>query len=120
MGAPDPIPMIPKTPPPTRGVPITLDKLRHLRYTLASVRHIREAFGEERLSTDLNPEDLGTLLWIGLRDEDPTLTKEQVEDLVDLRYVEACMEAIEEALGARGKRVLGTRTGGSSPLEMKT
>lgn len=59
-------------PSPTRGVSVELDRTRHLRYTLRTIREIREEFGPEALETgQITADEMGKLLWYGLRHEAP-------------------------------------------------
>ena len=82
------------------AVPITLadGRERTLRYTLGSLRRLK-AMGVDLLAM---PEDqillhLADLLWAGLVTDDPTLTPEDVAELIPLadavRHIEAFTKA---------------------------
>ena len=90
------------TPSPTRGVPIVLDRERHLRFSLKTMREMREKFGPDGLKAGFNQDKIAELLWYGLRGEDPGLTVEDVEELVDLETLSAVMEAVSLATGTHG------------------
>lgn len=67
-----------------RPIPIELDKLRHVRYTWKSIIDI-EHKARQPLRVIINRgaiEDTLHLLWGGLKTEDPTLTVDQVGDLI--------------------------------------
>lgn len=89
------------SPTPTRGVVIQLDKERHLRFSLKTMRELREAFGDDALEKGVGTDAIAQLLWYGLRWEDPGLTVEDVEDLVDLENLEDMMLAVAKATGNR-------------------
>jgi len=118
-----------KTPTPTRGVPVDLGDgvPRRLRYSLRTMREVRQAFGDIE-QFDAHDENLGKLLWFGLRHEDDTLSVPQVEELVDLEHLTTIMEAVTEALGGKALAVaLTTPTGATttppenqSPREKKS
>lgn len=90
------------TPSPTRGVPIVLDRERHLRFSLKTMREMREKFGPDGLKAGFNQDKIAELLWYGLRGEDPGLTVEDVEELVDLETLKDVMEAVSLATGTHG------------------
>ena len=77
-------------PPPTRGVAIELDRTRYLRYPLSVLRKIQE---------DGNDRSIGQMLLMGLQKDDPELTLELVEDLVDLENLPALFEPMKKATG---------------------
>lgn len=93
-----------KSPTPTRGVPIQLDRERHLRYSLKTLREMQEALGASTFATGLDQTAIGRVLWYGLRHEDPDLTVEAVEELVDLESLEDVMAAIVRATGGRATK----------------
>jgi hypothetical protein len=93
-----------RVPAPTRGVPVELDRTRRLRYTFATRRKMIEALGgEEKLTASLSGDDLCKVLWYGLQHEDPSLTVEQVEDMVDLENLSETVTALSKALGYKAK-----------------
>jgi len=87
------------SPTPTRGVPVQLDRERRLRYSLRAMRLIREEFGEAAVAAGIPADMLGKFLWHGLVHEDPSLTVEQVEELVDGENLEEMSNAILKAFG---------------------
>ncbi len=92
-----------QTPTPTRGVPLMLDKKRRLRFSLKTMRLLREEFGDKTLTTGLGQDSIGKFLWYGLKHEDPELTIDQVEEMIDLEQLTEVLEAIAKATGNRGK-----------------
>lgn len=87
------------TPAPTRGVPVMLDRERRLRYPFGVLREMREKFGEAALTGGMKDENLPEMLLLGLKHEDPTLTVEQVESMVDLENLKEVVQAMTKALG---------------------
>jgi hypothetical protein len=90
------------------SVPIHLDRLRHVRLENKALRRAELVLSELRkrdvsiLRVMFNPEGIGlndalVLLWCGLTDEDPTLTLEQVEELVTGDKILPSLEAIYAA-----------------------
>lgn len=92
-------------PTPTRGVPVELDKTRYLRYSLATRKKIRAEFGDE-MAKGVSDERLAKLLWFGLAEDDPTLTVEQVENLIDMEMLPTVMEAVQKAMGSKAKATI--------------
>lgn len=72
---------------PTRGVPVQMDRERHIRFPLAVLRDFDE------------DADLGTVLYLGLKHEDPDLTPEQVGEIVDLEMLPELGEPLRKASG---------------------
>lgn len=86
-----------------KEVPIDLDKTRHLRLPFWALKKFQT-------ETGINPWDhskvwayppdmdaLVTMLWVGLLDEDPDLTREQVErfpnmDFGNIHYLRYCLD----------------------------
>ncbi len=77
---------------PTKGVKVVLDRERYLRYPLSIVSDLDE-IGK------LGAGALGRILHLGLKRDDPELTQEQVEDMVDLQMLRELVEPIKEATG---------------------
>lgn len=73
---------------PTRGIPIELDRKRHLRFPLGVLKDIAD--------TDA---DVLTMIWLGLKHEDPELTIEQVGEIVDLEMLPTLTDALKKASG---------------------
>jgi hypothetical protein len=92
-----------ETPTPTRGVLLHLDKERRLRFSLKTMRELREEFGENTLATGLSQDSIAKFLWHGLKHEDPELTIEQVEEIVDLEQLDEILDAVATATGKRGR-----------------
>lgn len=90
-----------ETPTPTRGVQIMLDRVRYMRYSLGTIRKIREEFGVEALEAGLSGDKLAKVLWYGLVTDDPSLTVEQLEELIDLENMKGVLEVMTKALGYR-------------------
>ena len=93
----------PSTPRPTRGVPVALDRTRYLRYSLRTRRKIREEFGDQAMSEGLSDEKLAKMLYYGLLEDDPTITVDQIEDLVDLENLKDILNAVVQAFGGQAK-----------------
>ena len=93
------------------SIPLTLDKPRHLRLdnralfrcerelvqiwgTKTSMLSILMDLGNIRLN------DLAVMLWVGLLHEDPTLTLEETQDLMDFSKLSDILGAILQAWNA--------------------
>jgi hypothetical protein len=90
------------------SVPIMLDRLRHIRLGTKALRRAELVLSDVRkreisiLRVMFNPDGLGlnemlVLLWCGLAHEDPTLTLEEVEDLVTGDKILLSLEAVYAA-----------------------
>lgn len=101
------------TPAPTRGVPVTLDKVRHLRYTLGTRKRLLQEIGGEEALNDLTGDKMAILLLYGLKHEDPDLTLEQVEEMVDLENLPVVVEAFAKAMGYNSSKVQDTGATGN-------
>lgn len=77
-------------PAPTRGVAVELDRTRYLRYPLAVLK---------QLQSDQTERTLGQILFIGLQKDDPDLTLERVEDLIDLENLHLLFAPVKRATG---------------------
>jgi hypothetical protein len=77
---------------------------RTLRYTLRAMREAAEEFGGSITSAEtlkkLDENTLGKLIWYGLRADQPDLTVEQVEELIDPTMLRYCLGQYTLALGA--------------------
>ena len=82
-------------------MPIELQdgKTYFLRYTLATLRKIRDDLGQKTLSEGVSDEKLVKVLWYGLLKDQPDLTVEQVEEMIDLRDLSAVVIALRKAMG---------------------
>jgi len=76
-------------PAPTRGVAIELDRTRYLRYPLKVLK---------QLQNEPN-RTLGDILLLGLQADDPALTIEQVEDMIDLENLNTLFAPVKRATG---------------------
>ena len=88
-------------PAPTRGVPIMLDRQRYLRFTLRTLRRIREELGDEAMKAGVSGEKLAKVLCYGLQGDDPELTWERVEDIIDLAQLDEVTVALRQAMGQK-------------------
>jgi hypothetical protein len=109
---------------PTVPVQITLDKTRTLRFSLRAVRRIMSEKGQdyfEDTGDHDNLERLSYLAWQGLLHEDPELTHEQVEDLIDFSQIGELAAAINRALGQDGisAPAQGEGDGGERPTKAR-
>ena len=89
-------------------IPIVLDRERHLRMTnralLQAERALCDFWGTKRNilavlmdGSTLTLNDIAIVLHQGLLHEDPSLTLEQVQDLMTVDKVAACLDAITRA-----------------------
>jgi len=92
---------------PSKSVPIVLKdgKTRQLRYEWESLCRLKRehgfsAFdvGKEQLFGSVDPVKITALLWAGLIYENPKLTIDEVESLVDVTKIIDHMEIIGDAL----------------------
>ncbi len=83
-------------------VDLEMDKTRHLKYGMNTMIQVEKELGKP-LSTLANEQfklsDLRTLLYLGLKWEDNTLTYESVGDLMDISIEKHGMQYISEKLG---------------------
>lgn len=105
------------SPTPTRGVPVQLDRERHLRFTLRTIREIRTEFGMDALTEGVSMEAIAKLLWYGLKHEDPDLTVEAVEELVDMQNLTELIQAVTAATGGRMPTVVEEPPAQDPPAE---
>lgn len=89
------------TPTPTRGVPVELDKTRYFRFTLGTIRKIREELGDEALEGGVKGDKLAKVFWYGLIGDDPNLSLDAVEDMIDMENLETVVAAMKKAMGAK-------------------
>lgn len=72
---------------PIRGVNILLDELRTLRFDVAAIRAFERKTGKSFIPLvargQFSIDDLVLLVWAGLRAEDPDVTDQQVEVMLD-------------------------------------
>lgn len=86
------------------GVPVTIDGERHkLKFTLGAFRRLKNECGidlRSMSSENIDPMDIGPILWAGLLHEDRDLSLEEFEYKIDIRDLEAVSKPIGEAMGA--------------------
>ncbi len=87
-------------------VEIEIDRKRTLYYNFKTMGEIKETMGLDVLNLDeeWTPSDLreiSDLIYYGLRHEDPELTRESVEEMLDIPNVEYYSEKLSQALGYR-------------------
>jgi hypothetical protein len=105
-----------ETPKALDPVDVMLDKKRRLRFTMGSLRRaqrrLEEIRGEkisifellsEKNKDKLSPDEIVVLFHQGLRADDPNLTEEQVEELIDVRELDALAEKLAQALGGQAR-----------------
>jgi len=86
-------------------ITIKLDKERHLKFGLKALKSIEKASGQSALSGEFwsvpTATNFSILLWAGLLHEDPELTIEQVDELVDnYSSLDVLYTSIAQAWGA--------------------
>jgi hypothetical protein len=105
------------TPTPSKGVPITLDRPRFFRYTLGTLRKIREELGDEALREGVSGEKLAKVLCMGLQGDDPDLTPEKVEEIIDLQKLEEVVSAMRQAMGQKAVATVGPQPAAAPAAE---
>ncbi len=93
---------------PTTPATITLSdgKERVLRYSIGTMKKLRDKFKASLFKGGLNDIDedkLPVLIWHGLVHEDPSLTLEQVEELIDAQMLPYVMSRFFLAFGGKAK-----------------
>lgn len=96
-------------------VEVTLDKKRRLQFNMGALRRaerrLDEIRGEKRSIFNLlspanmdrlGPDEIVVLFHQGLRKDDPELTEEQVEDMIDVRQLNELAGKLAAALGGEG------------------
>lgn len=90
---------------PTESVKIALSDgvERMLRYPLKALKEAKAEFGASVMSIEglrsLNEDNLGRLIWYGLRADDPNITVEQVDALIEMPMLPYIMQQYALALG---------------------
>ena len=105
------------SPAPSKGVPITLDRPRFFRYTLGTLRKIREELGDEALKDGVSGEKLAKVLCYGLQGDDPELTPEKVEEIIDLQKLEEVVAAMRQAMGQKAVATVGPQPAAAPAAE---
>jgi hypothetical protein len=90
------------------GIKVTIDKERTYRWTPGAAKRFQKATGinvfDEASLAKVDAKDLDTtmaLIWSGLAGEDPTLTLEQVADMIDIPDVPELLNQISAAWGGK-------------------
>ena len=105
---------------------LELDRPRKLKFGFKAIRLIREHFGEKDVSDLLNMkvDEMPIIAWAGLVHEDPDLTIEKVEDLLDgsiperytvVEIVNILAEALADHFGVSEKKTTPSRKKKKSP-----
>jgi len=105
---------------------LELDRPRKLKFGFKAIRLIREHFGEKDVSDLLNMkvDEMPIIAWAGLVHEDPDLTIEKVEDLLDgsiperytvVEIVNILAEALADHFGVSEKKTTPSRRKKKSP-----
>ena len=105
---------------------LELDRPRKLKFGFKAIRLIREHFGEKDVSDLLNMkvDEMPIIAWAGLIHEDPDLTIEKVEDLLDgsiperytvVEIVNILAEALADHFGVSEKKTTPSRRKKKSP-----
>lgn len=66
--------------------PIELDKIRNLKYGMRAISRVEKVLKKPISQIDMNNlymEDMATIVWAGLVQEDPTLTVSKTMGLID-------------------------------------
>jgi hypothetical protein len=120
-----------ETPKALDPVDVMLDKKRRLRFTMGSLRRaqrrLEEIRGEkisifellsEKNKDKLSPDEIVVLFHQGLVADDPGLTEEKLEDMIDVRSLDALAEKLALALGGEGQPAVPGKEGkaDASPL----
>ena len=79
-------------------VEIELDRTRHLTLTFGAAKRFRDVTGKSVGNIDqLDTEDISTLIWVCLLKDDPTLTLEAVDEMLEIpntQYYVECLGAM--------------------------
>ena len=105
---------------------LELDRPRKLKFGFKAIRLIREHFGEKDVSDLLNMkvDEMPIIAWAGLIHEDPNLTIEKVEDLLDssipgkytvVEIVNILAEALADHFGVSEKKTTSSKKKKRSP-----
>lgn len=86
-------------------VELTLDKPRKLRYTWRSIRRLHNEYGVNILDMKeesfTNPDTISKILWAGLVWDDPDLTVDALDDLIELRQLATISGKVSEAISTQ-------------------
>lgn len=79
---------------------IKLDKSRTLRYTVRSLSRLEEEMDKPLVGMNFDEiriKDITTILWAGLLHEDPTITVDEVMDILDNHEIK--LDYVAEKVG---------------------
>ena len=83
-------------------VELVLEKPRKLRYTWRSIRRLNNEYDVNILDMDeesfTNPDTISKILWAGLIWDDPDLTVDALDDLIELRQLANISTKVSEAI----------------------
>ena len=90
-----------------KGTLIKLDKDRYLKFNLNSIRILEKEYGIkfDKLEEEFSMESVQKILYVGLLKDDPSLTFEEVGELVDMSNIKAVVEALAESLGGLQEQI---------------
>lgn len=82
-----------------RRVKINLDRERTLVYDLAALRKFEEMTGKSSFTfwNDMRASDISAFLYVGLLREDPNITQEEADSLVDLNNIGDLTDTVTKA-----------------------
>jgi hypothetical protein len=95
---------------------LDLDRPRKLKFGFKAIRLIREKLGDREISDLMNMkvDEMSTIAWAGLIHEEPELTVERIEGLLDeqigkdytvMDIIGILVEAIAEQIGVEKKTI---------------
>ncbi|MGL5692442.1 MAG: hypothetical protein ACRCXA_00070 [Peptostreptococcaceae bacterium] len=84
-----------------KGTLIKLDRNRYLKFNLNSIRVLEKEhnIAFDKLEEEFSMEAVQKILYVGLLKDDPTLTFEEVGELVDLENIQVVVDALGKAFG---------------------
>ena len=92
-------------------VVIKLDKNRKLRISYKAFKAYKAHFGKSITQINMDNfdlEDVARIIFVGLIHEDPEITFEYVEELIDKASLQYCIEKMKEAINASLGNAQGT------------
>lgn len=90
------------TPTPTRGVLLELGgKKLYIRFSIATRRRLIGALGGEDKLKSLSGDQISTVVLEGVRAGDPDVTKEWLEEEIDMQNISYVVEKLSEAMGQK-------------------
>ncbi|MGL6106130.1 hypothetical protein [Romboutsia sp.] len=84
-----------------KGTLIKLDRDRYLKFNLNSIRILEKEhnISFDKLEKEFSMESIQKILYVGLLKDDPTLTFEEVGELVDMSNIQVVVETLARSLG---------------------